>query len=777
MKKLFLAPVTGILLLVGLMASLQVTAQNPRFGNGYENLTRRTTGGKVRNGDILDIKMAVHLPWGYNGGASGKIYNVRFVDNIPTNTVMLSSATDSIRVLTNEDLTFKKYTVAAGDDAASYVASPAAGEFNIRINLGASPNKPTNNNPTDLTGTSTINLTNSYPYGDQPKWWTGHIFSTSYRVRVTGAAGDTIRLFGGRFYYKRASGGVDSINVGFPYQIVIGTDDSLCQSGRGKNYAGEFGGTFGRGNTLNRVGGPSSLVPGYTYVSNVSGSAGVDINDGSYGIVNNISPWSSTNRNARRLPNCTTPTPIPAADSCKFRMFNGNWEIEGDHTGTTSLWGNNPPASGTTSGYMLVVNADYITSNAYQQTINNLCENTYYEFSCYLRNICRTCGGDANLTGTNQPGVRPTLTFAIDGLDRYSTGELDTTGWIKKSFLFKTGMGQTSAVFSIRNNAQGGGGNDWALDDINISSCVPTSKFNYQPLVGCNSGTLVSLSDTIRYRYNDTYQWYKWQRSTDGGLTWTDPPVPTSGQARPTWVNGAYQFITNYPPFMAYTSDSGHLYRVIVATTSENLTSLECYFYDENTVRLQLIDCSKIVDANILSFSAQLQSDDIATLNWKVSTEVNMVRYEIEKSEDGNHFTKIGEVIARNTNALLEYYFTDPAPLTRNTYYRLKLINSDGSFSYSRVILLNKDRIFQVNSLLNPFKSTIVADLFMPEGGLVKMRLYDNLGKLIGHENRVLFKGLNNVSFSGWDRLSSGMYIISFENNGQFIQRKVTKIP
>ena len=228
---------------------------------------------------------------------------------------------------------------------------------------------------------------------------------------------------------------------------------------------------------------------------------------------------------------------------------------------------------------------------------------------------------------------------------------------------------------------------------------------------------------------------------------------------------------------MAYTSDSGHLYRVIVATTSENLTSLECYFYDENTVRLQLIDCSKIVDANILSFSAQLQSDDIATLNWKVSTEVNMVRYEIEKSEDGNHFTKIGEVIARNTNALLEYYFTDPAPLTRNTYYRLKLINSDGSFSYSRVILLNKDRIFQVNSLLNPFKSTIVADLFMPEEGMVKMRLYDNLGKLIGHENRVLFKGLNNVSFSGWDRLSSGMYIISFENNGQFIQRKVTKIP
>jgi hypothetical protein len=288
---------------------------------------------------------------------------------------------------------------------------------------------------------------------------------------------------------------------------------------------------------------------------------------------------------------------------------------------------------------------------------------------------------------------------------------------------------------------------------------------------------LVSLSDTVRYKYNSTYTWYKWERSTDGGATWSTAPVPTSGQATPTFVNGFYQFVTNYPAFMANAADSGHRYRVVVATTEANLNSGSCSFADGNSTLLQLIDCTKIVDASILAFSAKLQDDDIANLNWTISTEVNMVRYEVEKSNDGSTFNKIGDVIARNTTALYDYYFTDPAPITRNTYYRLKLINTNGTFSYSRVILVSKDRQFQVNALLNPFSASIVADIQMPEEANVKMRLFDNYGKLVGIETRKLFKGLNNVTYSGWSRLSSGMYIVSFECNGSFIQRKITKVP
>jgi hypothetical protein len=694
---------------------------------------------------------------------------------LPTKTTMLNGPTDSIRILTNEDLTFSRYTPTTGDDAASYVASPVAGQYHIKINLGSSPNPPANNTITDNTGSKTINLTNNWPYGDNPKWWTGHIFSTSYRVKVTGNIGDTIVLTGGRFVYKLSSGGADIIVRGLPYKMVIGQDDLLCTGGFSINYAGESNGTFGAGNTLNRPGGPSSLVPDYGYISNVSGSGNVSINDGFYGIVNNISPWSGTSRTARRTPNCSGGVIAPM-DSCKYRMFNGNWEVEGDHTGAATKWGNNPPAAGQTGGYMLLVNADYITSDAYEHTVTGLCPNTFYQFSAWFRNVCRTCGADNNLNTTLRPGVMPSLSFAVNGIDYYNTGEIDTTGWVQKAFLFKTGLTQTSAVFSIRNNSQGGGGNDWAIDDINIATCGPASSLNYQPLLGCNNGTLVALSDTVRYRYNNLYSWYKWERSTDGGITWGPPPTPTTGNITPTMVNGQYQFITNYPPFLAYAADSGHRYRVVVATTEANLNSSGCSFADQSSVLLKLIDCSKIVDASITLFNAKIDADDIATLNWVVSTEIDMVRYEIEKSTDGNNFTKIGSVNARNVNALLEYFFTDPQLVTETVYYRLKIINNNGTYKYSKVININKAIEFQVNSILNPFNSTIQADVLMPEAGVIKMLLYDSYGRIVARENKNVFKGLNNLTYGSFPKLASGIYIIRFENNNKLIQRKLTKI-
>ncbi len=51
--------------------------------------------------------------------------------------------------------------------------------------------------------------------------------------------------------------------------------------------------------------------------------------------------------------------------SCYNREFTGFWDINGDHTGTSTSAGNAPPDSNTKAGYMLLVNADLATSEAY----------------------------------------------------------------------------------------------------------------------------------------------------------------------------------------------------------------------------------------------------------------------------------------------------------------------------------------------------------------------------------------------------------------------------
>ena len=92
--------------------------------------------------------------------------------------------------------------------------------------------------------------------------------------------------------------------------------------------------------------------------------------------------------------------------------------------------------------------------------------------------LVRQFAGTSTAPANGYPGVYPNLSFALNDLDYYNTGEIDTLGWLKKGFVFRTGAAQTSAVFSIRNNSQGGGGNDWVMDDIAVATCLPTMSYS-----------------------------------------------------------------------------------------------------------------------------------------------------------------------------------------------------------------------------------------------------------------------------------------------------------
>jgi len=276
-------------------------------------------------------------------------------------------------------------------------------------------------------------------------------------------------------------------------------------------------------------------------------------------------------------------------------MFSGHWDIIGDHTGSSSPNGNLPVANGSLGGYMLVVNADYATSEAYRQSISGLCPNTTYEFSLWVKNVCTNCGADSLGTQTYQPGVYPNLSFAIDDLDRYSSGQIDTTGWMKKGFLFRTGAAQTSITISIRNNASGGGGNDWAIDDIALVTCNPNLNLVPSGNQQICYGTQVDISSTVTSFFNN-YTHYRFERSTDNGATWT---VPGSGTGSPTPISGGYEYTAQLvPSFLADSAHHMNQYRFIVASSAANLSNSDCSFMASTTIVVMVNDCSIILSAN-----------------------------------------------------------------------------------------------------------------------------------------------------------------------------------
>lgn len=749
------------------------TAAPIRFGNSYVNITKQTTGGVVEPGDVLEIRMTVNH-------TSGTVYAPRYVDNIPTNTAKATGADAPIRVITNEGLTYKSYTEAAGDDPATYLAAPPAGQYNIRVNLGFGTSAP--GNPVNNTSTETVSATGTMIAGsDRPRGGGGLLFATAYRVVVTGTVGQTITLNAGQFIYKTAPAGPDVTLTATPFQILINEPLTLCNNSIGVNNAAEFGGTFGSGTTLNRSTDLTSPISNYSFVSEVNAVNGVG--DGRYALVKNISPRSGTVRTARRRNNCNAPAPLAEFDleNCNRRMFGGFWYIDGDHTGTTDAIGNVPPDATTNGGYMLMVNADYVASEVYRQTINNLCPNTYYEFSAWVRNICPACGidstgaqfaGTATAPASGYPGVYPNLSFALDDVDYYNTGQIDTVGWLKKGFVFRTGPAQTSAVFSIRNNSQGGGGNDWVLDDIAVATCLPT--MSYSPTINPNvcEGNAITIADTISSFFKN-YTTYKWQRSTDGGTTWTDITGVTT-------LPDTNYYITSYaiPPANTTLADSGTLYRVVVATTPANLLDPNCNISDGVTITLSVNDCGTPLKTDLLSFNGKLVSDK-SHLAWTTSKEDEPITFTIERSSDGSSFIPIGTINSLNdyTATVNSYSFIDPVAVTGKVFYRLAIRGQQGSTKYSRTIQLSRtgNENLDLINVINPFNSSLEFDIVSKTDSKVEVELLDLFGKVVQKNSYFVRTGVNALSLPNTDVLPAGTYILRIRNNESFINRKVLK--
>ncbi|MCB0775294.1 MAG: T9SS type A sorting domain-containing protein [Chitinophagaceae bacterium] len=750
-----------------------------RYGNSYVNLSKKTNGGVVQPGDTLEIRMAIQH------NSTTNMSRLRFVDNVPTNTAMLTGASDRIRIVTNEGLTYKQYTLASGDDAATYVASPAAGQYNIRMNLGfgtSNPGIPVNNTSTEFASASgTMSRTNR-----PTLFGSSLLFATAYQVVVTGAVGDTITLNPASFIYY--DGSSETTLSGNSYKILISDPLSLCSNSIGINNALESGGTFGSGVLQNRGADLTIPISGYSFLSEVNSYNSVG--DGRYAIVKNISPRTRTNKNATfaRTGSCTSLYSITDELNCNNRMHNGHWYIDGDHSGTNDALGNPPPDTATNSGYMLMVNADYVASEVYSQTINNLCPNTYYEFSAWVRNICPTCGADstgAQFAGTptaptnGYPGVLPNLTFSLGGLDYYSTGTIDTLGWVKKGFVFRTGPSQTSASFSIRNNAQGGGGNDWVMDDIAVATCFPDMIYSPSSNPNICESNAITITDTVRSYFND-YVEYKWQVSTNGGSTWTDISG-TTGTASPTLVGGFYEYVSSYtiPPSNTTAANAGDMYRLVVASTNSNLGTTECSYSDPTTITVSILtDCGPPLAVDLLSISGTLGIDNRSTIRWVTSHEDEPVHYVLQRSNDGSGFTDIATIAGQNSEIAEQnhYSYNDPVTVVNKVFYRIKIVSASGSIKYSKTIRLETTAAgFTFGTVVIPFGDELNFSIQSNEEGLVHVQLVDMNGKTVRLATYQVYNGTNALGLTGTNSLPSGVYLLKATRNNHSIIKTVLK--
>lgn len=452
-------------------------------------------GGPILTGDILEIRGIISVPSGTT------MTGLNFTSSVPAGT---SYVAGSLKAVTNEGLVIGaipntgNYTDAAGDDRGQNVA----GAITIYMGTGAT---------SAAGGTVTGGTTTPVFYNAQS------ILMAAYQVKVTALVGSNILPTG---TFKYSIGGVpstQSLNA-----ITIGVlGSATCTSSGGTNFmTNETNGTFGTGSTQTR-GSASANVTGFTFVTLTANQP----SDGNYSIVNNNSPTQYTG---------ATPA---GAD----RVF-GAWDVIGDHTGSVTSTGNPPAAAGATAGYMLAVNGSYAPGSVFKTTISGLTLNTAYTMSFWIYNLCSTCGANpASNASSGTPGVKPNLAFALGGVDYYNTGEIPYAGkWVNYNLTFSSGA-SSSIPINIRNNAPGGGGNDYAIDDISFTTCLILLPLTLDRFAGSQEPGGVALTWKTESEQNTSY--FDVERS-DGTGNFTSIGHVT---ANSTATGSTYHFNDNSP--------------------------------------------------------------------------------------------------------------------------------------------------------------------------------------------------------------------------------------
>lgn len=179
------------------------------------------------------------------------------------------------------------------------------------------------------------------------------------------------------------------------------------------------------------------------------------------------------------------------------------------------------------------------------------------------------------------------------------------------------------------------------------------------------------------------------------------------------------------------------------------------------------------------SFEGKLEGDEQVGLTWQTQSEQNSSHYEVERSLSGdeNSFEKIGEVAAaENSTEVLNYSFTDHIRLRSNyLYYRLKIVDLDGTFDYTKVIVikLSPSDLPDIELFPNPAADVIQLEASFSAEGATTIQVLNLQGKLVKEINYLADNGFVNTKIGVGD-LAAGMYllqIIQKETNNRLVTK------
>lgn len=415
-------------------------------------------------------------------------------------------------------------------------------------------------------------------------------------------------------------------------------------------------------------------------------------------------------------------------------------------------------------GYFMAVNGapnGTYSSIFYQIRSINVCVGTTYEFSAWVINLLPATSSAA------VPGSEPSISFKVNGVVVGNSGPIAysaTPTWVKVggSFTATTGVVDLQVV----NATAVATGNDLGLDDISINVC--------QSQIAVNGPTSVVDGNTAAANFVVTdptgaNTWYKWQKSIDGGATYTDVTIG----AQATYTGGTFTLPLAIGAVNA--TMNGYKYRLVVSRTETGLADPGCVYF--NDYSLIVSPQGGPLPVKLTSFTGSY-AKGVAVLNWQTSQELNSDHFELFRSYDAVDFVSVGKIASAGfSNTIKNYSYQDRVGGSNYVYYRLKQVDIDGKETFSSIVKLALGETSGVSIFPNPFSNNFTVSIASPKTTLATLHISNSAGQLVFSKSITINKGNNSIAINDLPvSLKAGIYYVTIVNNEINYNAKLQKL-
>lgn len=343
---------------------------------------------------------------------------------------------------------------------------------------------------------------------------------------------------------------------------------------------------------------------------------------------------------------------------------------------------------------------------------------------------------------------------------------------------------------SLNDSPSGDGNNSWSLISVTSNgilvfnndgsfSYTPNAFFNgndtfYYKICDVNSDCDTAMAVITVLSVNDLPIAYDNSNSTitntpvNGNVSNNDSP---SGDGGNTWsvVSDPSHGVLNF------NSDGTYTY-----TPENNFNGIDTFYYrlcdvDEDCdTAMVVITVSNPLALSILDFNATKLNTLSNLISWSFVSPKNLTYVELEKSYNGINFNTLATKL---NSGFTKYEHVDNLDKFHEvSYYRLKMFENNGSFSYSKTIVLYSkadNRAFTVYP--NPTNNNFNISLYSNKFDNIQILLYDNDGKIIARKKSTLVKGQNLINVDEISKCPNGNYWIEVITSDQKSIQKIVK--